>query len=160
MGRQFEKPGLWFSGIAYPLGLHIARPIRACLVRYQSAAAPYPEQARVSNRWILRGSRDPGGVSRELRVLFLIAHDRQIEVVFHVELHPSSGREHLRRLTPRIHADARVVAAGGVYACPILAGLPGARLSTGSLAESFRPAPLYHPACVTCRRTGMSCRNS
>ena len=45
-------------------------------------------------------------------------------------------------------ADARVVAAGGVYACPILAGLPGARLSTGSLAESFRPAPLYHPACV------------
>ena len=57
-------------------------------------------------------------------------------------------------------ADARVVAAGGVYACPILAGLPGARLSAGSLAESFRPAPLYHPACVTCHRTGMTCRNS
>jgi MoaA/NifB/PqqE/SkfB family radical SAM enzyme len=56
-------------------------------------------------------------------------------------------------------ADARVVAAGGVYACPILAGLPGARLSTGSLAESFRPAPLYHPACATCHRTGMTCRN-
>jgi MoaA/NifB/PqqE/SkfB family radical SAM enzyme len=55
--------------------------------------------------------------------------------------------------------DARVVAAGGVYACPILAGLPGARLSTGSLAESFRPAPLYHPACATCHRTGMTCRN-
>ncbi len=57
-------------------------------------------------------------------------------------------------------ADARVVAAGGVYACPILAGLEGARLSTGSLAASFRPASLYHPACVTCRRTGMTCRNS
>ena len=57
-------------------------------------------------------------------------------------------------------ADARVVAGGGVYACPILAGLPGARLSAGSLAESFRPAPLYHPACVTCHRTGMTCRNS
>ena len=57
-------------------------------------------------------------------------------------------------------ADARVVAAGGVYACPILAGLPGARLSTGSLAESFRPAPLYHPACATCHQTGMTCRNS
>ena len=57
-------------------------------------------------------------------------------------------------------ADARVVAAGGVYACPILAGLEGARLSTGSLAESFRAAPLYHPACVTCRDTGMTCRNS
>ena len=57
-------------------------------------------------------------------------------------------------------AETRVVAADGVYACPILAGLPGARLSTGSLAESFRPAPLYHPACVTCRQTGMTCRNS
>ena len=57
-------------------------------------------------------------------------------------------------------ADARVVAAGGVYACPILAGLPGARLSAGGLAESLRPAPLYHPACVTCHRTGMTCRNS
>jgi sulfatase maturation enzyme AslB (radical SAM superfamily) len=57
-------------------------------------------------------------------------------------------------------ADARVVATGGVYACPILAGLDGARLSTGSLAGSFRAAPLYHPACVTCRRTGMTCRNS
>lgn len=56
-------------------------------------------------------------------------------------------------------AEARVVADGGVYACPILAGLPGARLSTGSLAESFRPTPLYHPACVTCHETGMSCRN-
>jgi MoaA/NifB/PqqE/SkfB family radical SAM enzyme len=57
-------------------------------------------------------------------------------------------------------ADARVVAAGGVYACPILAGLDGARLSTGSLAESFKATPLYHPACVTCRQTGMTCRNS
>jgi MoaA/NifB/PqqE/SkfB family radical SAM enzyme len=57
-------------------------------------------------------------------------------------------------------ADARVVAAGGVYACPILAGLEGARLSAGALAEAFRPAPLYHPACVTCRDTGMTCRNS
>lgn len=56
-------------------------------------------------------------------------------------------------------AESRVVAHGGVYACPILAGLPGARLSTGNLAESFRPAPLYHPACVTCHESGMSCRN-
>ncbi|MGH7366677.1 MAG: radical SAM protein [Candidatus Rokuibacteriota bacterium] len=57
-------------------------------------------------------------------------------------------------------SDARVVAAGGVYACPILAGLEGARLSTGSLAASFQPTPLNHPACVTCRETGMTCRNS
>jgi sulfatase maturation enzyme AslB (radical SAM superfamily) len=56
-------------------------------------------------------------------------------------------------------AETRVVADGGVYACPILAGLPGARLSSGSLEESFRPAPLYHPGCVTCHQTGMTCRN-
>jgi MoaA/NifB/PqqE/SkfB family radical SAM enzyme len=57
-------------------------------------------------------------------------------------------------------SDARVVAAGGVYACPILAGLAEARLSTDGLAGSFRPASLYHAACVTCRNTGMTCRNS
>ncbi len=57
-------------------------------------------------------------------------------------------------------AETRVVAADGVYACPILAGLPGARLSAGDLEASFRPVPLYHPACVTCRQTGMTCRNS
>ena len=57
-------------------------------------------------------------------------------------------------------SDTRVVADGGVYACPILAGLEGARLSNGSLEASFRPARLYHPACVTCHRTGMSCRNA
>jgi len=39
------------------------------------------------------------------------------------------------------------------------AGLPGAKLSNGSLVDSFRPASLYHPACVTCYQTGMSCRN-
>ena len=57
-------------------------------------------------------------------------------------------------------SDTRVVADGGVYACPILAGLEGARLSTGSLEASFQPARLYHSACVTCHRTGMSCRNA
>jgi MoaA/NifB/PqqE/SkfB family radical SAM enzyme len=55
--------------------------------------------------------------------------------------------------------DTRVVAEGGVYACPILAGLAGARLSSGSLAESLKPCALYHPACVTCHETGMTCRN-
>jgi AdoMet-dependent heme synthase len=55
-------------------------------------------------------------------------------------------------------AEARVIAADGVYACPILAGLPGARLGA-TLRESFRPAPLFHHACVTCHRTGMTCRN-
>jgi MoaA/NifB/PqqE/SkfB family radical SAM enzyme len=56
-------------------------------------------------------------------------------------------------------AETRAVADGGVYACPILAGLPGARLSGGGLAESFRPAPLFHPGCVTCHQTGMTCKN-
>jgi MoaA/NifB/PqqE/SkfB family radical SAM enzyme len=56
-------------------------------------------------------------------------------------------------------SESRVVADGGVYACPILAGLDGARLSRGNLAESLRPSPLYHPACVTCHETGMSCKN-
>ena len=57
-------------------------------------------------------------------------------------------------------ADSRIVADGGVYACPILAGLPAARLSDGGLAQAFRPAALYHPTCVTCHQTGMSCRNA
>jgi MoaA/NifB/PqqE/SkfB family radical SAM enzyme len=56
-------------------------------------------------------------------------------------------------------SESRVVANGGVYACPILAGLPGARLSDGGLEASFRGAPLYHPSCVTCRETGMTCKN-
>ena len=56
-------------------------------------------------------------------------------------------------------SDTRVLAHGGVFACPILAGLDGARLSTGSLEAAFRPAALYHAACVTCHRTGMTCRN-
>ena len=57
-------------------------------------------------------------------------------------------------------ADARAVAADGVYACPILAGLPEARLSDGDLATALRPAALYHAACVTCHRTGATCRNA
>jgi len=56
-------------------------------------------------------------------------------------------------------SESRVVADGGVYACPILAGLPGAKLSDGGLAVSFRDAPLYHPSCVTCYETGMTCKN-
>lgn len=56
-------------------------------------------------------------------------------------------------------SEARVVADGGVYACPILAGLPGARLSEGGLEASFRDASLYHASCVTCFQTGMTCKN-
>jgi hypothetical protein len=56
-------------------------------------------------------------------------------------------------------SESRVVGDGGVYACPILAGLPGAKLSDGGLEASFRDAPLYHPSCVTCHETGMTCKN-
>jgi hypothetical protein len=57
-------------------------------------------------------------------------------------------------------ADGRAVTATGVYACPILAGLDEARLSSGSLEASFRPAHLAHGACVTCWQTGTRCTNS
>jgi len=57
-------------------------------------------------------------------------------------------------------ADTRAVAADGVYACPILAGVPGARLSEGDLRAALWPAALFHEACVTCHRTGATCRNA
>jgi MoaA/NifB/PqqE/SkfB family radical SAM enzyme len=57
-------------------------------------------------------------------------------------------------------ADTRAVTADGVYACPILAGLPEARLSDGALSAALRPATLDHEACVTCHRTGTTCRNA
>lgn len=56
-------------------------------------------------------------------------------------------------------SETRVVAEGGVYACPILAGLPRAKLSDGSLREALKPCALYHSACVTCYETGMVCKN-
>ncbi len=55
--------------------------------------------------------------------------------------------------------SARVVAAGGVYACPILAGDPAARVAD-RLDDAFGPVPLGHPACYTCYVTGMSCANA
>jgi MoaA/NifB/PqqE/SkfB family radical SAM enzyme len=57
-------------------------------------------------------------------------------------------------------ATTRVVADGGVYACPILAGLAAARLGEDGLAEAGRPASLFHPACVTCWATGLTCGNA
>jgi MoaA/NifB/PqqE/SkfB family radical SAM enzyme len=56
-------------------------------------------------------------------------------------------------------SETRVVAEGGIYSCPILAGLAEARLSEESLQDSFKPCRLYHPACVTCYHTGMTCKN-
>ena len=56
-------------------------------------------------------------------------------------------------------SDSRAVAAGGVYVCPILSGLPEARMHASSLAATLTPAPLSHPACLVCWQTGASCRN-
>jgi AdoMet-dependent heme synthase len=56
-------------------------------------------------------------------------------------------------------SDSRAVAAGGVYACPILSGLPEARLHASSLEATLTPTPLSHPACLVCWQTGASCRN-
>jgi MoaA/NifB/PqqE/SkfB family radical SAM enzyme len=55
--------------------------------------------------------------------------------------------------------ETRVVADGGIYACPILAGLPGARLGVDRLADPLRPTALYHRACYTCYETGIACKN-
>jgi MoaA/NifB/PqqE/SkfB family radical SAM enzyme len=55
--------------------------------------------------------------------------------------------------------ETRVVAEGGIYACPILAGLVGARLGKDGLADALAPAALYHTACYTCYERGLSCKN-
>jgi uncharacterized Fe-S cluster-containing radical SAM superfamily protein len=56
-------------------------------------------------------------------------------------------------------SSGRLVAHDGVYACPILAGESGARMSESGLSEALRPCSLYHPSCATCLITGMTCRN-
>jgi MoaA/NifB/PqqE/SkfB family radical SAM enzyme len=56
-------------------------------------------------------------------------------------------------------ADSRTVTADGVYACPILAGLPEARLGSAQVADALAPVALTHAACRVCVQTGASCRN-
>lgn len=56
-------------------------------------------------------------------------------------------------------SKSRIVADGGVYACPILVGEAAARLSTDSLTDALQPCHLYHTACHTCYVTGMTCAN-
>jgi organic radical activating enzyme len=56
-------------------------------------------------------------------------------------------------------SKSRMVADGGVYACPILVGEPEALLSTDSLTAAMQPCKLYHTACHTCYVTGMTCAN-
>lgn len=56
-------------------------------------------------------------------------------------------------------ADSRAVTIDGVYACPILAGLPEARLGHDTLDHALGPVGLAHAACRVCLQTGASCRN-
>ena len=56
--------------------------------------------------------------------------------------------------------ESRAVATGGIYACPILSGLPEARLPGTTLADTLVPNRLDHPACLVCWQTGSSCRNA
>lgn len=56
--------------------------------------------------------------------------------------------------------STRLAAHDGVYACPILAGEPRARMTEGGLEGALQPCELYHPSCTTCYLTGMTCRNS
>ncbi|MGH7357110.1 MAG: radical SAM protein [Candidatus Rokuibacteriota bacterium] len=56
-------------------------------------------------------------------------------------------------------ADSRAVTADGVYACPILAGVPQARLDGATLDQAAGAVRLAHAACRVCVETGASCRN-
>ena len=55
-------------------------------------------------------------------------------------------------------SSSRMVTEDGVYVCPILVEEPAARMG-GTLEETFRPYPLRHAACYTCRISGMSCKS-
>ena len=83
------------------------------------------------------------------------------------KLHPSEtgaayvtpGMMHGFDVTALQCTKSRIVADGGVYACPLLVGEPEARLSENSLGEAMQPCSLYHTACHTCYVTGMTCTN-
>jgi AdoMet-dependent heme synthase len=56
-------------------------------------------------------------------------------------------------------ATSRMATSEGVYVCPILVDNPKARMGN-TIEETLRPFPLSHPACYTCRVTGMTCKSS
>ncbi|MBC8288030.1 MAG: radical SAM protein [Nitrospinae bacterium] len=56
-------------------------------------------------------------------------------------------------------ATSRMATGEGVYVCPILVDNPRARMGN-NIEETLRPFPLAHPACYTCRVTGMTCKSS
>jgi len=54
-------------------------------------------------------------------------------------------------------ASGRMATSRGVYVCPLLIDAPEARMGV-SLQETLRPFELSHGACVTCYRSGVTCR--
>jgi molybdenum cofactor biosynthesis enzyme MoaA len=56
-------------------------------------------------------------------------------------------------------ATSRMATGEGVYVCPILVDNPKARMGS-NIEETLRPFPLSHPACYTCRVTGMTCKSA
>ena len=56
-------------------------------------------------------------------------------------------------------ATSRMATGQGVYVCPILVDNPKARMGN-NIEDTLRPFPLAHPACYTCRVTGMTCKSS
>jgi AdoMet-dependent heme synthase len=56
-------------------------------------------------------------------------------------------------------STSRMATGEGVYVCPILVDNPKARMGN-HIEETLRPFPLAHPACYTCRVTGMTCKSS
>ena len=55
-------------------------------------------------------------------------------------------------------SSCRMATSKGVYVCPILVDEP-VGLMGNSIKETLQPFPLSHPACYTCRVTGMTCKN-
>ncbi|CCQ91884.1 Radical SAM domain protein [Nitrospina gracilis 3/211] len=55
-------------------------------------------------------------------------------------------------------SSSRMATSQGVYVCPILVEEPSAKMGD-TLEETMRPFPLGHPACYTCRISGMTCKS-
>jgi MoaA/NifB/PqqE/SkfB family radical SAM enzyme len=113
-----------------------------------------------------------GGLYDRLRALLLASGVTRprIKIMPVFDLGRRADHDRGRRLTPELLegydasqlqcTETRVVADGGIYACPILAGLSSARVGRGRLADALGPVALGHPACYTCYETGMTCANS
>jgi MoaA/NifB/PqqE/SkfB family radical SAM enzyme len=119
---------------------------------------------------VAAAGRGPGLYDRLRRLLLEAGVDRpRIKIIPIFAMGRLAGREPDRRLTPELLdgydtarlqcTETRAIADGGIYACPILAGLRQARVGTGRLADALGPASLDHAACYTCFETGMSCAN-